>query len=165
MKQLVFILVFLFFLTEGVSSSNVETGKVHLSVINNPPIITNVAILPAAYEGTVLNCEVDFEDELENINLNYKWYRNDSLIYDQGSALPPSYFDEGDVVTCEVIPYDFVQYGEAKTISMEIKPKPFLSLITGAVVGVGEQVGPFNTFIILVLITLIILSVSYFFRK
>lgn len=164
MKRLVFVFVFLFFLTD-VSSSNVGIGKVHLYVTNKPPIVTNVVIFPAAYENTVLNCEADFEDELENINLSYKWYSNNFLVYDQGNALPPSYFDKGDIVTCEVIPHDFVQYGEAKIISIEIKSKPFLTSITGAVVGVGKQTGILNTFLILVLIALVILSISYFLRK
>lgn len=163
MKIWLYVVVFLVCLA-NVLASNVATAEVHVSVINDPPVITAVSILPEAYEGASLDCEAAFQDELEKINLNYKWYKNGALIGKE-RILHSSNFDVGDVVTCEVVPNDFVQDGEAKSISVDIKPKPFLSGITGAVVGVGQQVGFLNTFLILVLIALVILGVSYFFKR
>ncbi len=141
-KKILVPLVFLICLL-GVFASDTEEGRVFIEVRNNPPFITNLEIIPDPFEDGLIECVSDFEDELSEIHITYRWYKNNHLLNKTGSSLRLTNFRNGDIVSCEAIPYDFVQYGESKIISKEVIEKP-LSKITGAFIGPnfrGEGIG------------------------
>ena len=118
--------------------ANTATGYVFIEVINNPPEITSLSILEP-YKDTNLNCEAKFKDEKDTITLNYKWYKNNELIENQNTnILSQEFFNKDDIIKCSVLPYDNVQYGEEKNITVQILPislrtkaqKVFLNLLT-----------------------------------
>lgn len=120
MKKIILILVLLILIPK--IDANTVTGYVFLEVINNPPEITALS-LHEPYEDTDLTCNVKFKDEKDNIILYYKWYKNNNLIVDQNiNILSKEYFNKNDIITCSVLPYDNIQYGQEKNISVQILP-------------------------------------------
>ncbi|MBM3200549.1 hypothetical protein FJZ53_06425 [Candidatus Woesearchaeota archaeon] len=146
-------------------ASDTETGKVYVTVINDPPEIVNLQT-SEPYEGEPLRCEPTIKDETESAKADYKWYKNSVLIQgEESSVLNPELFDRGDVITCEVTPNDLVQDGETKSVSVTITPKPFFSSITGAVVGIAGESSLLSSFLFLAFLALLTLSVVYFLKK
>lgn len=164
MKLSVYVLIFLVTIFQ-VLASNVETAKVHVSVINNPPEVVSIQT-SEPLEGSPLICNVVIKDELEDTRAKYRWYNNNVLIEGQNiKLLDETFFQEGNVITCEAIPNDLVQDGEPKSVSVTIKPKPLVSAITGAVIGFGKNQGFLTSFLFLLLISLVIFNVAYFLKK
>lgn len=164
MKPLIYVLFFII-IVSSVTAGVTETGKVSVEVVNEPPRVIDVKT-SEPFENEPLVCDPVIEDEIEDGYAAYHWYKNNVLIDGQaGHILGEEFFQEGDVITCEVTPNDLVQDGESKSVSVVIKPRPFASAITGAVVGVGRDAGFFNSFLLLLLLALVIFNVAYFFRK
>ncbi|MBU4502436.1 MAG: hypothetical protein KKA79_07605 [Nanoarchaeota archaeon] len=167
MKLQLYILFFIL-LVSSVIAENSQTVYVHLSVINEPPEVLQLTT-SGAVEGSSIRCDTIIEDDgsAEPI-AKYKWYRDDILLADvNDKVLPEEFFEEGDVITCAVIPNDLTQDGEEKRVSITVKPKPLLSAITGAVVGVGEggSIEQANSILILVLLATIVFSVIHFIKR
>lgn len=164
MKITIYLLFFVM-LASYVTAGSAETAKVYVNVVNSPPEITGMAT-SNPLSGEPLECEVVVKDEIEGVKVKYKWYNNDVLIQGQDeNVLSEDFFVEGDRVACEAIPNDLVQDGGSEKVSVVIKPKPFASAITGAVVGLGSSMGTFNTFLILLLLAVVIFNVAYFVRR
>lgn len=164
MKLIIYALLFIITLASAIAG-NVGLAEVHLNVVNNPPEIVSIKT-SEPFAGEALRCDVTIKDEIEGVKAKYKWYKNDVLIAGQEeNVLNKDIFITDDVITCEVTPNDLAQDGDPKAVSVVIKSKPFLSAITGAVVGVGESQGFLSTFLFLLLIASVILGATYFFKK
>jgi len=112
-----------------------DTGIVFLSIVNRPPVITDIYFNPeTAFEGSRLECVTIVNDEdTEEIKLIYKWYLNNKLIETSNNHLTG--FNENDLVKCEVTPVDSKgAIGETKSSITTISKKSTLSAITGFIV-------------------------------
>jgi hypothetical protein len=164
MKPTVYALFFIVALV-SVTAGTVEKAEVHVTVINNPPEVVSIQTSDPL-EGSPLSCDAVIKDEIEDVKTSYQWYNNNVLIEGQDiNVLDATLFKQGDVITCEAIPNDLVQDGEPKSVSVTIKPKPLVSAITGAVVGLGKSQGFLNSFLFLLLIALVIFNIAYFLRR
>ena len=98
-------LIDVFALNETMNENiSIAYGYITISIINRPPRITKLTILPQeVYPDSILNCDVELIDERPNkVILHYKWYINGILTnLTSISGLKP-----GDIVTCKVIPED-----------------------------------------------------------
>lgn len=164
MKALIYILFFVI-MVYSVTAGSVATGKVYLNVINDPPEVIDIKT-SEPFENEHLVCDPTIKDEIEDVKARYQWYKNDILIEGQEeNMLDQGFFEADDIITCEVTPNDLVQDGETKNISVVIKPQPFASAITGAVVGLGRSAGFFNSFLFLLLLAFVIFNIAYFFKR
>ncbi len=164
MKLIIYVLFFLVALV-SVTASDTATAVVSLTVVNNHPEVVSIQTSDPL-EGSPLSCDAVIKDEIEDVKTKYQWYNNNVLIEGQDiNVLDATLFKQGDVITCEAIPNDLVQDGEPKSVSVTIKPKPLVSAITGAVVGLGKSQGLLNSFLFLLLIALVIFNIAYFLRR
>ena len=112
-----------------------DVGIVNLTIINRPPVITDIFFSPdSAFEDSKLECIAIINDEnLDEIQLVYKWYINNELIETKENYLTG--FNENDLVKCEVTPIDNKNVsGETKNILININKRSALSAITGFIV-------------------------------
>lgn len=164
MKPTVYALFFIIVLV-SVTAGNVGKAEVHVTVVNNPPEILDINT-SEPFEDEPLRCNVLTKDEIEDVWVRYKWYKNGVLIEGQEeNVLEKEFVKKDDVIMCEATPNDVVQDGEPKSVSVTIKPKPLVSAITGAVIGFGESQGFLNSFLFLLLIALVIFTVAHFSKR
>ena len=103
----------------------VAQGFVYITIINNPPKITDISFSPeTAYSDSVVKCIPQVIDEVPaEVEFNYRWYRNGNLLEIQTNEIQGS--SENDLITCEAVPIDCAsQKGAAfsKTIRIEKTP-------------------------------------------
>ena len=133
-RVIAYTLLFLLMILPATAS---EIAKCYTTVINEPPEVIDIKISEPV-EGRPLICEATIKDEIKDVKIRYKWYKNNVLIEGQEEYfLNQQFFEEGDMITCEVVPNDFVQDGEPKQASAVIQPGP-VPPVTGEVTGVGE---------------------------
>jgi hypothetical protein len=128
-----FILVILI-LNINVSKADLSTitGKVSMEILNSPPAITYISIVPElAYEGDILECIVKIADQhAESVIIEYKWYVNNYLVSQDSKLLEG--FKRDDSVFCKAKPTDREgAVGETKTFFITIGKKPLTKTITG----------------------------------
>ncbi len=86
-------------------------------ITNNPPVVEELEITPYP-EGTVLdeyrvNVISWYDLDGHDVIFQYRWYRNGEEIEDEiTSTISGSEFAKGDVVWCDVTPYDGYDLGE-----------------------------------------------------
>ena len=132
MKKTIFLFL-LFLYLPNVLSFTSSTALISLTVINNPPIIKEIFIFPdTVFEDTSIICNASYIDENpKNVIPYYFWYKNGQLLHNEKNyLLQPISFKEGDTITCQITPGDYIQNGSPKIISTIIKPTPFKSKIT-----------------------------------
>lgn len=86
--------------------ANSVVGTVKLTVINRPPLITDITILPkAAYPDAELRCSVSINDEQsDKVSVSYTWMINGVESREKTDVLVG--FRAGDNVSCEASPTD-----------------------------------------------------------
>ena len=136
-KILHFIMLILCSCFAAASSADVvsDTGLVLLTIVNRPPVITDIHFKPeVAFEDTELECVVAVNDENpDETTLTYKWYLNNELIEESSNHFTG--FNKGDLVKCEVTPIDKETVsGKTKSASMVINRRPVLSAVTGFII-------------------------------
>ncbi len=102
-----YVLLLMLLLTLNISlASTVHYGEVRIRVVNKPPTITKINILPEEpYYDDVLQCHIEVDDESpETVSFDYKWYVNKKLQNRKGSTF--FIFDETDNITCIATPTD-----------------------------------------------------------
>lgn len=120
--------------------ANEQTGSVAISIINRPPKITDVSVVPEnAYPDSVLRCVPVVEDErVDEVFFEYEWRVNGELSVEENSEFINA--RAGDVVECSVIGYDN-QGAWSNTVSASVsilEPSQRLKL-TRAILGVFED--------------------------
>lgn len=157
MKFKVLILILsLIFLVRFISADT-GYGRVSINVVNEAPEIVGMSILE---EKGDLYCDVSFVDELNEINLEYKWFRNGELIIGENkNVLSSDFYGYNDKITCEVLPNDYVQDGKMKNITkgVDFVPIGFVVLNFGGM--------NYFSVLALVLIILAVFSVYLVLRR
>ncbi|GEM_PF-2103626 len=98
----------------AVGDTGEHTGP---TVGNNLPSITNAVLFadpdPATERSTITAVPAGWYDaDGDPEGYHYVWYINDSPIGYTGATIDGDYFDRGDVVYCEVFPYDGYDEGD-----------------------------------------------------
>ncbi|MFH1398806.1 MAG: hypothetical protein ABIG95_01725 [Candidatus Woesearchaeota archaeon] len=163
-------------LLTSVAAKSVDYGYVTVTIINRPPRITNLTILPEAYEDTILSCTAKVEDEIpERVTIVYEWYKNGQQVL-QPKGKP------GDTLSCKALPIDANNLtGEPVIVSTNIKKMPLsvrlqtfaLSMseaakqtppVTGFVTGELTSQTSYSGVLFLLLILLILINIIIFVR-
>ncbi|HHS50816.1 MAG TPA: T9SS type A sorting domain-containing protein [candidate division Zixibacteria bacterium] len=101
---------------EALGEEHVRPGPVQL---NELPVITSIEIepFPTATVADVIVVTAEAEDaDGDEVELSYQWFNEDGAIEGATeSRLTAEHFAKGDVVWCEVTPFDGWEYGEPIT--------------------------------------------------
>ena len=123
--SLLILLLSLIVLSEIATAEQVQYAKINIEVINRPPNIKSLFILPdEPYYDSVLECNAIVDDEQpREVSFEYKWYKNDVLLEEKTGKLAK--LNDNDRIKCEALPIDkYGEKGEIKTAEITILPSP-----------------------------------------
>jgi len=94
------------------ASTGKRTTLGSVVILNTIPVIKSGRVLPEnPVNGQELYVEAQpYDEDGDEVSLKVKWYINGKFVF-EGDTLPGDKIKAGDLVTCEVIPYDGVSYG------------------------------------------------------
>ncbi len=124
MRKLAVLLILLLILNFTMAS-DVQYGKINLTVVNRPPSINSLSILPEQpYYDSVLECKAVIDDETpEKVSLEYKWYSNGVLL--EASTGELIGMKDNNLIRCEATPTDTEgEKGETKIAEIKILESP-----------------------------------------
>jgi len=115
---------------DAVGDTGIHAGP---TVGNNLPEIDDATLIadpePATERSTITAVASGwFDEDGDPESYFYNWYVNDILIAYTGSSITGTYFDRGDVVYCEVVPFDGIDEG----IGMNTDPVTIQNSLPGA---------------------------------
>jgi hypothetical protein len=96
-----------------------QSYVINVNVDNEPPSISDVGVTPLyPVEGdTIFTVPINWTDDqtpATQAKYLYQWHRNGEPIYGAtDSSLTSGFFQKGDIISVEVIPYDGGKYGAA----------------------------------------------------
>ena len=158
-KLIIFLLILIISLISVSANSTLmssDEGVIILTLENRPPSITSIEFSSEiVYPDTELDCFVNLNDEKPGeVDLTYNWYINNELI-----DITSAEFKKDDIIKCVVIPIDNENLkGIEKSISIKVKNKPILTIITGFVVknlDSSHNISQVYTFVLLLLIIIL----------
>ena len=137
MRKYILLLILLLYL-QLVAAPSKDYAEIKLEVINRPPVIKSIQILPEhPHYDSILECFTEIDDENpETLTYEYEWYKNNVLLEEKSNTL--SGVSDNDVIKCSVTLTD--DYSEkSKTETAEtiiiVSPlrvkiiKPVLSMV------------------------------------
>jgi hypothetical protein len=98
-------------------AEQIETGRSE----NHPPVISKAELLLKSSGGKdLLKVEITASDiDDDDVFLEYSWFKNGEPVAGKGNTMRD--FNRGERMMVEVVPYDGLDYGDAKrTLEMEI---------------------------------------------
>ncbi len=101
MRKYIILLILLLSL-QLVTAASVQYGEIKLTVLNRPPIIKTINILPEEpHYDSILECFTEINDETpETVVYEYEWYKNDVLLEEKSGKL--SNVNDNDIIKCSV---------------------------------------------------------------
>ncbi len=123
--SLLILLLSLIAVFEIAIAEQVQYAKINIEVINRPPSIKSLSILPdEPYYDSVLECNAIVDDEQpKEVSFEYTWYKNDVLLEDKTGKLDN--LNDNDRIKCEALPIDkYGEKGETKIAEITILPSP-----------------------------------------
>lgn len=124
MRKYILLLILLLSL-QLVTAASVQYGEIKLTVLNRPPIIKTIKILPEEpHYDSVLECFTEVNDETpETIVYEYEWYKDDILLEEKSNTLAEVH--DNDIIRCSVILIDdFGESSKKKTAETIILTSP-----------------------------------------
>jgi hypothetical protein len=105
MRKVASILIFLLMISQ-ISASVVVYGTIKINVMNRPPRIVSLKIIPeTAYYDSTISCIPSIDDETpETVSMDYTWKINSVKQENRKNSL--SEFDENDTVECTALATD-----------------------------------------------------------
>jgi len=109
----------------SVLATNIQYGKITIQITNQPPVITNLTILPEKpYYDSKLTCRAVIMDEsASTVRIEYRWYKNGELI-GKNEALNQNLNDYDEII-CAATPIDWEDLrGKTVNVSTVIQATP-----------------------------------------
>ena len=100
--------------TDSTGLIDTETFAITVLGLNHPPSISSVSIAPVSpVRGSTLNATpAGYSDaESDTAQYVYQWYVNGVPVVGGNAANISGVFSKGDIVACQVTPYDGKEYG------------------------------------------------------
>ena len=106
---------FYFYVSDSECRSVDLVVSVDVEQSNHEPSVSNVYITPnQPYTTDDLTCHYTFYDRDGDSDLSsVYWFKNGVKMSFTGKVLPHTYTEKGDVIVCEVVPFDGKEYGTA----------------------------------------------------